>query len=78
MPPGHFLIKRNMANIAHAFVNYLKESKAELQKVAWPTKSEIVRYSILVVISVAVVAVFFGALDFGLSKGVEKLIEAIA
>jgi len=67
-----------MANIAQSFVQYLKDSKAELQKVAWPSKKDIVRYSMLVVCSVIVVAAVFGALDLGLSKGLEKIIDALA
>ncbi|MDO8617874.1 MAG: preprotein translocase subunit SecE [Candidatus Uhrbacteria bacterium] len=55
-------------------VEYLKSSKAELEKVSWPSRQDTIRYSALVVVVSVVVAVFFAALDFGLSKGVEGLL----
>jgi preprotein translocase subunit SecE len=45
-------------------VNFLKEVKAELKKVAWPTKQETIRYTLLVVGVSAGVAIFLGGLDF--------------
>ena len=66
------------ANIATSLINYLKDAKVELSKVAWPTRKEITRYSILVIISVVAVAIFFGALDVGLTAGLNKLISLVA
>lgn len=61
--------------IVSALTNYLKSSIEELKKVAWPTRSETIRYSALVVgISVGL-ALAIGILDFGLTVGLEKLIE---
>ena len=58
-------------------VNYVRESRQELKKVAWPTKKVIARDTLIVLgISVAM-AIFFGALDFGLSKGFEYLLQKI-
>ena len=36
---------------------FIKESKAELQKVTWPTKQELLMNTIVVLIAVALVAV---------------------
>jgi preprotein translocase subunit SecE len=54
------------------FLDYLNQSKGELLKVTWPSQEQIVRYTIAVVIVSAVVAVFLGALDLGISGLVEK------
>lgn len=44
---------------------------------AWPTRSETVRYSALVVgISVGL-AIMIGVLDFAFTQGLEKLIEVV-
>ncbi|MCI0479719.1 preprotein translocase subunit SecE [Candidatus Uhrbacteria bacterium] len=56
-------------------VQYLRSSKAELQKVTWPSKKDTIRYSTLVLTVSVVVAVFFAALDFGLGKVVTAALE---
>ena len=62
-------------NVFAWFVAYVRESKEELEKVIWPSKEAAIRYAILVIgVSVAMAA-FFAALDLGLTKGLEKLIE---
>ncbi|QQR60622.1 preprotein translocase subunit SecE [Candidatus Uhrbacteria bacterium] len=64
-----------MANpISYAF-NYLRSAKAELEKVTWPSREEVARYSALVIVSCVVLAAFFAALDIGLSRGVTALLE---
>lgn len=64
-----------MANpISYAF-NYLRSAKAELEKVTWPSRTEVIRYSALVIVSCVVMAAFFAALDLGLSQGVTALLE---
>jgi len=56
------------------FVNYVKESKDELRKVAWPSRKVVVRDTVIVVCVSVAMAVFFGVIDYGLSKGIEKLL----
>ena len=64
-----------MANpISYAF-NYLRSAKAELEKVTWPSREEVARYSALVIVSCVVLAAFFAALDIGLSQGVTALLN---
>lgn len=55
-------------------VKYLRESKQELEKVAWPTQEQTIRYSIIVVVFVVALAVYFGVLDYILNLGLEGLI----
>lgn len=58
--------------------SYVRESREELRKVVWPNRETVVRDTIIVVgISVAM-AIFFGALDFGLNKGFEGILERAA
>jgi preprotein translocase subunit SecE len=59
-------------------VNYVRESKEELKKVAWPTRQTVIRDTVIVVSISLATAVFFGAIDFGLSTGFQKLIEYAA
>lgn len=51
-----------------AFFHYLRESRDELRKVKWPTRSLTVQYSTIVIVSVAVATIVFGLVDYGLSK----------
>ena len=45
-------------------IQFLKEAKAELMKVNWPTKQQTINYTLLVIgISIAVAA-FLGSLDY--------------
>jgi len=57
--------------IAHAFKNMV----AELKKVAWPSKKDLINYSIVVIGFVVVLAVIVGVLDTASSFVVKKLIE---
>ena len=42
---------------------YLREVRDEMRKVAWPKRPEVIRYSIVVVITVVVYASLVGGLD---------------
>ena len=46
------------------FTQFLKEVRSELSKVSWPTRSEIVRYTAIVIALTLAIAVFLGLLDF--------------
>ena len=47
---------------------FFKESKAELKKVVWPTKEDVISSIQVVIISTVVMAVILGALDLGFSE----------
>jgi preprotein translocase subunit SecE len=58
------------AQAAHERVGpaqYLREVRDEMRKVAWPTRPEVVRYSIIVTATVVVFTSFVGGLDYALS-----------
>lgn len=45
-------------------VTFLREAKAELMKVNWPNRNQVINYTMLVIgISIAV-AIFLGGLDY--------------
>ena len=45
---------------------FLKEVRAELKKVHWPTKKELINYTTTVLITVTVIAVLIYLLDKGI------------
>ena len=40
----------------------------ELRKVAWPSRKEVVNYTIVVIVTVLIVAAFIGVVDFVVSR----------
>ena len=58
------------ARITGAF----KSMAAELKKVAWPSKKDLINYSVVVIAFVVALAIIVGLLDTGSSFLVKKLI----
>lgn len=58
-----------------AVVNYFKEVRNELNKVEWPKKDEVIKLTLIVFISSAIVAAYVGLLDLAFTKILEKLIQ---
>ena len=52
---------------------FFKEVVAELRKVAWPSRQEVVAYSIVVLVGSVVVAALVFGMDYVFTKGVLKL-----
>jgi len=46
-----------------AFV-FLKEVKAELEKVVWPTREETIRLTVIVIVISVIASLYVGAIDF--------------
>ena len=46
---------------------YLREVRDEMRKVAWPTRPEVVRYSIIVTVCVIVYMLYVGFIDYGMA-----------
>lgn len=58
-----------------SLINYLKETKEELKEVTWPSKRQTTIWTILVIVISTIVAVFLGAIDFGLKDLLSVLIK---
>lgn len=52
---------------------FIKEVVAELRKVAWPSRQEVVGYSIVVLISVVAIAALIFGMDFAFAKAIFAL-----
>ena len=52
---------------------FLREVVAELRKVAWPTREEVIAYSMVVLVSVLVIAAVIFGMDFVFTKAVLAL-----
>jgi preprotein translocase subunit SecE len=50
------------------FINFVREVVAELQKVIWPTRKELLTYTTVVVVFVAIMMSFVALLDYGFAR----------
>jgi len=55
-------------NIIAKPINFLKEVRAELSKVSWSTRQELLASTVLVITVTAIMTVFIAIVDLGLSK----------
>ena len=56
-------------------MRYLRGSKEELEKVTWPTRKDVIRYSIFVIILTIAIAVYSDVLDYILNLALGALIN---
>lgn len=54
---------------------FVREVRGELRKVAWPTRSEVINYSIIVLVALIVLTAYVAALDYGFGELLLKLFE---
>jgi preprotein translocase subunit SecE len=47
---------------------FIREVFDELRKVVWPTWGELYRYTLVVIVTVAILGVFIGGVDYGISE----------
>jgi preprotein translocase subunit SecE len=70
-PKGVLNKAKNMANP----LQFLREARSELGKVVWPSRRDLLRITMAVVILSLVVAVFLGLIDYGLNYSIEYFIN---
>ena len=66
MPPQGFFNKRSTTTMR--FTEYVKDTRAEMAHVNWPTRQQTVRFTVMVIIVSLVVAALLGLSDFVFSK----------
>ena len=54
---------------------FLRESKAELKKVVWPSRADVVSSVKVVIISTIIVAIVLGLLDFAFTEAFRALMK---
>ncbi|OGI71917.1 preprotein translocase subunit SecE [Candidatus Nomurabacteria bacterium RIFCSPHIGHO2_02_FULL_38_15] len=55
-------------------MSYLKETLAELKNVKWPNRKHIINYTIITILLSFFVAYLLGAMDFGFSQAMGKIL----
>jgi preprotein translocase subunit SecE len=62
-------------NLISTSIQFLREVKVELKKVAWPTRKQTLGSTLVVIILVTIIAFFLGAVDIGLSSLVKLILR---
>ena len=60
--------RRRSPDQAPGVVRFLRDTFDELRKVVWPTPQELYRYTLVVVVTVSVIAMFIFAVDSALTQ----------
>lgn len=55
---------------------FIQQTRAEIAKVAWPTRREVVLTTIMVLLMAAVMALFFTLVDLIIRTGLEGVLSA--
>lgn len=56
-------------------VAFLREARAELNKVTWPTRSQTIASTVVVIVLVIIISFFLGVVDAGLSGIVRTVLN---
>jgi preprotein translocase subunit SecE len=56
-------------------VHFLKDVRQELRKVNWPGRKELINLTLVVIVATLIVSFFLGVVDYGLSQGVQQLLD---
>jgi preprotein translocase subunit SecE len=60
--------RRAEASPEFSLGRFLRDVFDELRKVVWPTWGELYRYTLVVIVTVAILGAFIGGVDYGLSE----------
>ncbi|AUM73243.1 preprotein translocase subunit SecE [Paracoccus jeotgali] len=58
-------------------VQFMSQVRAEVAKITWPTRREVVTTTIMVFIMATLAALFFFAVDLGIRSGLAWLLGAV-
>lgn len=56
---------------------YIKDTRSEMNHVAWPTRVQTIIYTILVIVISVLVSLYLGLFDFLFTSGLGELVEAV-
>jgi preprotein translocase subunit SecE len=57
-----------------SFFSFFNDSWSELKKVRWPSRKELISYTMIVIVTILLVTIYFWGLDIGISSLVDLII----
>lgn len=55
---------------------FVREVRSELKKVAWPTRAEVINYSIIVLITLIIMTLYISGIDWVFGEAILRLFNA--
>jgi preprotein translocase subunit SecE len=68
------LSKKNQTAVAKPRFGFIRDVIDELKKVVWPSRRELIRLTVIVIVICFTIGLFLGLLDFGLSELLTKVL----
>lgn len=62
-------------NIFSSIAKWFREAKAEFKKVVWPTRKQVINYTLVVIAFILIVGAFVCLLDIGLSQLIQLIVK---
>jgi len=59
------------------FIEFLKDTRAELSKITWPTWDELKGSTVVVIVTVIILTIFIGVVDQIFNTGLKALIRSL-
>lgn len=56
------------------FIDYLRDTRGELKHVSWPSRSQTINYTVIVLAISIITGLFLGLLDFMFGLGLKNFI----
>ena len=58
-----------------SLTQFFRNVGSEMRKVSWPKRKELVGYTVTVITTVVILALFFAAVDQGISKSIRLILD---
>lgn len=58
-----------------SIAKFFRNISSEMRKVSWPKRKELTTYTITVIVTVALLALFFMVVDLGISRLIEWILK---
>ena len=56
-------------------IQFIQQTRAEIAKVVWPTRREVLLTTVMVFLLAAVAAIFFSLVDLGIRSGLQAVLS---
>jgi preprotein translocase subunit SecE len=54
-------------------LDYIRDTKGEMKHVSWPTKSQVIAYTLIVLVLSVVLALYLGFFDYIFTQVIDRL-----
>ncbi|MGD2184627.1 MAG: preprotein translocase subunit SecE [Desulfobacterales bacterium] len=66
---------KTKSNLFSSTVQFLREVKIELKKVAWPSRKQTIGSTVVVIALIILISLFLGSIDIGLSSLIRAVLQ---